>query len=115
MYSKAKVIRERQDGMTPPPGYGGNRFRTEERECDDGFPKENCTSPCQKPEKNECREATLEEKCEEKASKCLDPLSFLKNIDKEELLIIALIIILAGEKDRVGSDTLLLLILLLCT
>lgn len=40
--------------------------------------------------------------------------SFISGIGKEELLLIALIIILSGEKGNIDTDTILLLALLLC-
>lgn len=111
MYSKARAVRMQTDAITPPPGYGGSRFgngtdgemypRQSDRDRD--LPRmHEKAQPCDE-EKTPCEKG--------KTSSC-EPLGFLKNIDKEELLIIGLIILLAGE--RAESDTLLLLILLLC-
>lgn len=62
-------------------------------------------------------EETNKNSCRENSSE-VSPMSLLapilKRIGKEELLIIALIIILAGERDCLDTDTILLLALLLC-
>lgn len=122
MYSKARAVRGCANEITPPPGYGGSRFG---KDGDDGIPslreEEKCglsdgKAPCTcetvsgEPEKNAvCRRPSPEKR--EKPLSC-EPLGFLKRIDREELLIIGLILLLAGE--RAESDTLLMLILLLC-
>lgn len=86
MYSKAKGITEQNYPEMPlPPGYRGNRFRAEKAAAPK--PSEIGKSP--------------------------SPLDFIKDIDREELLIITLIIVLAGEGKRAGNDTLFVLILLL--
>ena len=87
MYSKARSTREREETVTPPPGYAGNRFFTAEERTEEA----KTPQPRKKPPEN---------------------LGFLSGIGREELLIIGLILILAGEGEA-ESDTLLMLILLL--
>ncbi len=86
MYSKARSTREREETVTPPPGYAGNRFFTTG-------------------ERTEMTQTPVRGKLPEN-------LGFLSGIGKEDLLIIGLILILAGE-GKAESDTLLMLILLL--
>ena len=111
MYSKARAVRLQTDAITPPPGYGGSRFGNGA----DGemYPRQNDRDR-EIPPTDERVLVCEEEKipCEKGKTSSCEPLGFLKNIDKEELLIIGLIILLAGE--RAESDTLLMLILLLC-
>lgn len=137
MYSKSKGFTyQQQTVLTPPPGYDGSRFRQRSDGRDDTFPlyenqsrspkriltqkgaddfgmehehdKDETCEKCDTPQKDEA-----DMKAEDTSPiTLLAPV--LKRIGKEELLIIALIIILAGEKERLDTDTILLLALLLC-
>lgn len=134
MYSKNKGITYQQTVLTPPPGYDGSRFRHRSDGRDDSFPLYEEKSPSHRTVTKEMPECECEaiDKCEccecDNDSKNNDsnkgdcqkssPMSvlapILKGIGKEELLIIALIILLSGEHGRPDTDTILLLALLLC-
>lgn len=96
--------------ITPPPGYDGSRFRSRSDGRDDSFPPYDSQTqiysrPAQKAEQPG-------EKHEENKNASLFP--FLKKgIGQEELLLIALLIVLVGEKD-VSPEIVLILALLLC-
>lgn len=141
MYSKNKGFTYQQTILTPPPGYDGSRFRGRSDGRDDAFPlyetqsrppKRILTKKSSVVSNNdtygaeeeifEATERSEQESCDPPALKDspgdASPISLLtpilKNIGKEELIIIALIIILAGEREGIDIDTILLLALLLC-
>lgn len=138
MYSKSKGIIYQQAVPTPPPGYDGSRFRGRSDGRDDTFPlyesntapRRIFQSPAQENRHQEakdegiyCEECSCAGECEEhEKTDCKEvkssPMSILapilKSIGKEELLIIALIILLAGEHGKPDTDTILLLAILLC-
>ena len=136
MYSKNKGLTDRDYTLTPPPGYDGSRFRRRSDGRDDAFPmyseppqrirKKPEPPPCPlcddcpvtndgPPESCECQsDDSWEEKpCEKEAEKEKKLLSFLQGIGGEELLLIALIILLAKD-GKAGIETVLILALLLC-
>ena len=141
MYSKNKGFTYQPTILTPPPGYDGSRFRSRSDGRDDAFPLyENSTRtpPGRVLTKKASGTINNDTDSTEKAYEALagdvqtapmspvhkdntgdaSSLSFLapilKRIGKEELIIIALIIILAGERENMDIDTILLLALLLC-
>lgn len=87
MYSKAKGIIDQTPAV--PPGYRGNRFS-------DSIVGE-------APERVKMRDAPR---------RASDPLDFLKTVNREEQLLIALIIVLA-EEGRADGESIIMLILLL--
>ena len=136
MYSKNKGITGRDYIMTPPPGYDGSRFRHRSDGRDDAFLQhsrplqipeksrvpvcEECTECChtEKEESDFCESGdnqTICEEClpDEKEKKKTGFLSFFQSIGSEELLLIALILLLAKD-DKAGIETVLILALLLC-
>lgn len=141
MYSKNKGFTYQQTILTPPPGYDGSRFRGRSDGRDDAFPLYETQSRTPKriltkkssgisnndmygaeEEIYEAPPESEQESCEPSSSNNstgdASPISLLapilKSIGKEELIIIALIIILAGEREGIDVDTILLLALLLC-
>lgn len=136
MYSKNKGITYQPTVLTPPPGYDGSRFRRRSDGRDDTFPLYEEAGPSRRDAKaprqissahtkeNSCpRCAAAAEDSDTYACPDKEPpqhqsvntlTSFISGIGKEELLLIALIIILAGEKGCIDIDTILLLTLLLC-
>ncbi len=142
MYSKNKGLTDRDYILTPPPGYDGSRFRRRSDGRDDAFPmysdKPKRIQPPEPPVE-ECRQEPAEaftDECEEEVScpceesgtdecpcECCTPeksqkkdssiLSFLQGIGSEELLLIALIVLLSKDS-KAGIETVLILALLLC-
>ena len=134
MYSKAKGM-TRADSPVPPPGYDGSRFRKRSDGRDEAFlaaytpPVRHSPSavkeaplPPEPPaeEKDEVLEVPSEviygEKPAETAKKRIaapTKKEISLGIGNEELLLIALILILAGESGA-DTETVLLLTLLLC-
>ena len=120
MYSKNKGLTDRDYVLTPPPGYDGSRFRRRSDGRDDAFPlycsppkkADIIPEPC--PEFCECEETFPEECNEEKPDNRENQiLSFLQGIGGEELLLVALIILLSKD-GKAGIETVLILALLLC-
>ena len=91
--------------ITPPPGYDGSRFGSRSDGRDDSFP----------PYNKEGQMYTKEEKtpCEEPCKESHLPQVLKNRIGQEELLLIALLIVIVGEKS-VSPEIILLLGLLLC-
>ena len=138
MYSKNKGLTDREYILTPPPGYDGSRFRKRSDGRDDAFPmysqhterirERNIPSPCT-PFQDYCanEEPTEYEECSCSADTVSDTsctpckseekeggiISFLQGIGGEELLLIALIILLCND-NKAGIETILILALLLC-
>ena len=128
MYSKAKGINDRES-VTPPPGYDGNRF-SKKREFDDPFFGDTAPSPTKStfpksmkaPPSDSFGENGLNRSQIPEAPAPQGELpasghrssipSFFKDAGKEELLLIALILMLAEEKGSENKDALLLLVLL---
>ncbi len=111
MYSR-KTREEYGDYViTPPPGYDGSRFGKRSDGRDDSFPPyDNQGQIYSQPPKK--KEETEKETHEENKSGSLFPF-IKKGIGQEELLLIALLIVLVGEKD-VSPEIVLILALLLC-
>lgn len=119
MYSKKN--REEYGGyiITPPPGYDGSRFGSRSDGRDDSFPpydrQPQIYSQKQRknPQEDKYERTDAEcEACDRGEAKGLFP--FMKNgIGQEELLLIALLIVLVGEKN-VSPEIVLILALLLC-
>jgi hypothetical protein len=109
MYSR-KTREEYGDYViTPPPGYDGSRFGSRSDGRDDSFPPYDNQGQIYSPP---IKKKDEQEKREENKSGSLFP--FLKKgIGQEELLLIALLIVLVGEKD-VSPEIVLILALLLC-
>lgn len=132
MYSKSKGMQYGEYTLTPPPGYDGSRFRRRSDGRDDAFPFYGEPKRRERPPKREAPPPLLpaEEECEPQKyeeedccpCECADDkkdegsglLSFIQGLPGEEILLIALIILLAGSEDRAGLDTVLILALLLC-
>ena len=96
--------------ITPPPGYDGSRFGNRSDGRDDSFPPYD--SQTQIYSQSEKKKESTREKREENKNVSLFP--FLKKgIGQEELLLIALLIVLVGEKD-VSPEIVIILALLLC-
>lgn len=97
--------------ITPPPGYDGSRFGSRSDGRDDSFPPyDNQRQIYSQPAKS--KSETERENGEENKKSGLFP--FLKKgIGQEELLLIALLIVLVGEKD-ISPEIVLILALLLC-
>ena len=138
MYSKNKGITDRDYVITPPPGYDGSRFRRRSDGRDDAFlsysdipqrvqkqkfrPVSEDEEICP-PEKEDSPPEYAEESCqcddcpcpceEEKKEKSHGIISFLEGIGGEELLLIALILLLSKD-NAAGIETILILSLLLC-
>lgn len=83
------------------------QYETAEDLCDD-LTKEECAECL---EKDVCAEAREHPPSE---SKPFSVSNFLKKLGNEEILLIALIILLAGSQSNAQGDTLLILALLLC-
>ena len=81
--------------VTLPPGYDGNRFRND-------IETENCQENDNLPVSEVSPPAALRETVP----------NVLKNISRDEMLLISLLIVLAGE-EKIESDTVLMLALLL--
>lgn len=136
MYSKSKGLTDRGFTLTPPPGYDGSRFRKRSDGRDDAFPSYS-QSNISPPPIQEHIEAPIEEQppCieEPEAPICIsepvchindrkkeknekeNPLTaFLQSLKSEDILLIALIILLAGTDKNNGIETILILALLLC-
>ncbi len=136
MYSKHKGMTDRDYTLTPPPGYDGSRFRRRSDGRDDAFPlygeSPKRTAPqydkpcCEKEEPEEeyicedeeevlspCQCCEESPPCEEKPKESPGILSFLQSLGSEEVLLIALILLLANDA-KAGIDTILMLALLLC-
>lgn len=134
MYSKYKGITDQNYSLTPPPGYDGSRFRRRSDGRDDAFPlyreeakkhpplkkkpdffEEEIQKPCpiEAEEECDCRFCEEGNLPEEKPKSDSGILSFLQGLGNEELLLIALILILANDS-KAGIDTILILALLLC-
>ena len=143
MYSKSKGMQSEGYILTPPPGYDGSRFRKRSDGRDDAFPpyneaphkKEHLPRPsasqdsafalrkkehhapyepipcncCDKEEENDTVSPPLKK---EKGESGIA--SFIQSLSGEELLLIALIVLLAGGDNKAGLDTVLILALLLC-
>ncbi len=112
MYSR----KSREDYIiTPPPGYDGSRFGSRSDGRDDSFPPYDRSSQLFSQVSEKKAEETCEEcrpECEEKETHAMFP--FLKKgIGQEELILIALLIVIVGEKN-VSPEIILLLGLLLC-
>ncbi len=127
MYSKKNSGMDSGDYIiTPPPGYDGSRFGSRSDGRDDAFPPYDRPPQVYSPAKRNrqpSRQKDIviekEEKCdceehtEEKKDKS-GFFPFLKNgITQEELLIIALLIVLVSEK-KCTPELVLMLGLLLC-
>jgi hypothetical protein len=125
MYSKKNSVFDNGDYViTPPPGYDGSRFGSRSDGRDDAFPpydkppqvyspaRRNRSCPTDQEKKEEavpCEIISVEDK---KIQGGLFP--FLKKgIGQEELLIIALLIVLVTERE-VSPELILMLGLLLC-
>lgn len=144
MYSKNKGMYTQDYALTPPPGYDGSRFRRRSDGRDDAFPiypeqahryrqpkrpKEESPLPCQNEEDiYSCNGGCPEEEypCEDRSpAACSLPekegkgdtgiISFIEGLKSEELLLIALIVLLCTKDGGQGLDTVLILALLLCT
>ena len=127
MYSKNKGLTDRDYVLTPPPGYDGSRFRRRSDGRDDAFPlySEPPKRIMKRPEEHSC--SFCEEPFEEDICECPCPeipenqpcekdsqlLSFLQGIGGEELLLVALVILLSKDS-KAGIETVLILALLLC-
>jgi len=136
MYSKYKGNTQRDYSFMPPPGYDGSRFRRRSDGRDDTFPlyeevrAENTLreeyveeEPCEAADEEVFEEYgdpfAEEEACSAPAVqedvKKESPLSaLLSGLSREDILIIALIILLGYEKESAGIETVLILALLLC-
>ena len=140
MYSKNKGITDRDYVITPPPGYDGSRFRRRSDGRDDAFlsysdipqrvqkqkyrPEYEAEETCPV-EEEDCPLEYSEEPCrgegppdeahceDERREKSPGILSFLESIGGEELLLIALILLLSKD-NAAGIETILILALLLC-
>ena len=110
MYSR-KTREEYGDFIiTPPPGYDGSRFGSRSDGRDDSFPPYD--SQAQIYSQSDKKKEQTSDKHELNKSASLFP--FLKKgIGQEELLLIALLIVLVGEKE-VSPEIVLILALLLC-
>lgn len=127
MYSKKYMNTRRADyTITPPPGYDGSRFRSRSDGRDDAFPPYDAPPQIyrtdrQRSEAKEDESAediTLELTTDNEASPSNSAphgfFPFLKDgIGQEELMIIALLIILLTE-EKLSAETILMLGLLLC-
>ena len=140
MYSKSKGMHSDEYSLTPPPGYDGSRFRHRSDGRDDAFPMypdppqryfrqrkqkaeysappvyDEPSSDDTEPESCDLRdEATLPCPIPEKEKKSSDGLlSFIEGLRSEELLLIALTVLLCTTEGRQSLDTILILALLLC-
>ncbi|MBR6676003.1 MAG: hypothetical protein IKL24_01585 [Clostridia bacterium] len=131
MYSKAKGMPRCDASPIPPPGYDGSRFRKRNDGRDEAFlaayapPAQPSVAreklqlhrdiPTEEPEKAP-EEIICEEDVTTEAEECVSAPSTKElslGIGNEELLLIALILILAGEGSA-GTEAVLLLTLLLC-
>ncbi len=124
MYSKKNGVFEGGDYViTPPPGYDGSRFGSRSDGRDDAFPPYDkppqIYSPARRNRPPQQESAT--EECKEPAAICVEEkekniglFPFLKKgIGQEELLIIALLIVIVMEKNA-SPELILMLGLLLC-
>ncbi len=127
MYSKKYMNTRRADyTITPPPGYDGSRFRSRSDGRDDAFPPYDALPQIYRPDRqhpgakeDEPREditpeltTTVEPSLQSSSPHGFFP--FLKEgIGQEELMIIALLIILLTE-EKLSAETILMLGLLLC-
>ena len=109
--------------ITPPPGYDGSRFKSRSDGRDDAFPPYDKPARTytaeKKPSDNDTRSSTYDDDDvfsfdTPKAEKSNSIFPILKNgISNEELLIIALLIVLISE-NNISSELVLMLGLLLC-
>ncbi len=97
--------------ITPPPGYDGSRFGFRSDGRDDSFPPYDKRGQlCSKPDVNKDEKQCVD--CEKREEEGLFP--FLKSgIGQEELILIALLLVIVGEKN-VSPEIVLILGLLLC-
>ena len=140
MYSKSKGIHMHEYSLTPPPGYDGSRFRRRSDGRDDAFPiypdqPQIYRQPSKAPKALQPEYCPDEEEaicCEDEECPCekeCDPpcpshpkkdkgdsglISFIEGLKSEELLLIALIVLLCTKDGGQGLDTVLILALLLC-
>jgi len=119
MYSKKNREEYGEYIITPPPGYDGSRFGHRSDGRDDSFPPYDKQPQIysQRPRKHSDEEQKCEHgeecgSCEKREEKGLFPF-MKKGIGQEELLLIALLIVLVGEKS-VSPEIVLILALLLC-
>ncbi len=119
MYSKKYINSDAGYSITPPPGYDGSRFGSRSDGRDDGFPPYNSPPQVYMPQKSKQKKADIPPKDEGDISDKTDEkketiFPFLKEgIGQEELLIIALLIVLVSEKN-ISNELILMLGLLLC-
>lgn len=141
MYSRTKGNTSREYSLTPPPGYDGSRFRKRSDGRDDAFPlyreepcpvfeKEHTCKSCETCEEKEalrlpCPDGPLDDgdchtaepphiPCNDHEDRSSPVLSFLKGLGTEEILLISLIALLSGSRERSQMETVLILALLLC-
>lgn len=114
---------ERRQGFFCPPKRDSRRDCCEDSERDCSFDRDrDCCDKSERDCGHECDFDRDRDCCDPHKGKhpphreeCSSPLSALiKSIGKEELMIIALMLILAGEKGQTDMDTVLILALLLC-
>ena len=114
--------RERRQDMQERPRRGHITYQPEKKApreepcplCDASEEQYVC-SPEEEPSPEECKEQTTPaplEKSEKKSENGV--ISFLQSLGSEDILLIALIVLLAGGESRVGMETVLILALLLC-
>lgn len=123
MYSKRNSFeRENSYIITPPPGYDGSRFGRRSDGRDDAFPPYDRPLQQQETEKRSCTYSRKKQPVKEAQDSSVqkergadsDSLSLFHGVlGKEELLIIALLISLVGEKEAT-PELILILGLLLC-
>ncbi|MBQ5332681.1 MAG: hypothetical protein J6K92_05430 [Oscillospiraceae bacterium] len=129
MYSKKQMgYPQRGYSITPPPGYDGSRFRSRSDGRDDAFPPYDNPPQVYAPEKKGGAHVSSENSADNEdifsfdhppksAIKVKKDESFFpflkKGIGNEELIIIALLIVLISE-NNISSELVLMLGLLLC-
>lgn len=127
MYSKKQMgYSAGSYSVTPPPGYDGSRFRSRSDGRDDAFPPYDKPAQVYVPEKKDISSHSdkftsddddifsfdPQPKSEPKKNSSAIP-SFKKQITNDELLIIALLIVLISE-NNISGELVLMLGLLLC-
>ncbi len=120
-------FRRRSDGRDDSFPLYGERQRTKHtQKCE--RPKENFSPPCcDHPQIADCEEdcSLSDTICNEDSPVCCDTsekecssdrsvLSFLNELGQEEILLVALIVLLCSNQSKVGMETVLILALLLC-
>lgn|GEM_PF-2120138 len=117
MYSRNMSSRRDTDDISLPARYSGVRFRRDKRSDGRDIVIE---APMREPEgahgddAREAPSAPPDARTEEKGSVIGKLSSMFGNIGEDDILIAALIIVLAGEGKEQNREAILLLILLLC-